>query len=371
MSEYEPKTLKKAYNKMEHGSARIAAMRGAIQAADQQVDHPFRIFFRLDLCRESNFYDDSMDMMVVFPEVLAIIDKYPDTPSTVFNSNFKDSMAHILWVYKWILSSCTSFYQIPMEDCLKFYEDFKRRSLAYGYNLRPYYKCKYGFYFHIDRAAAEEAFHAFEELPRDANSDCKACERNTVINFYLRTDQPKRAAELSEEIENFSLTCGGGRMRAWLNMKENYMDYYLRKREFEEAEKYCRLIDPNRIRNDEFGAWDDFLYCYAYRNIGKALKIYKNNWKDWEEERCPWSIFEISLNNIRFFQELGRVRKRKTVKLPLDRSFPLYQESGQYSIEEICQYYYNRAGKMADCFDRRNGSQACQHMLREAVEYAK
>lgn len=44
MSEYEPKTLKKAYNKMEHGSARIAAMRGAIQAADQQGDHPFRIF---------------------------------------------------------------------------------------------------------------------------------------------------------------------------------------------------------------------------------------------------------------------------------------------------------------------------------------
>ena len=58
-------------------------------------------------------------MMVIFPEVLSIIDRYPDTPSTCFDSGYTDEMDHILWVYKWVVSNCKDFYQIPMEDCQK------------------------------------------------------------------------------------------------------------------------------------------------------------------------------------------------------------------------------------------------------------
>ena len=51
--------------------------------------------------------------------------------------------------------------------------------------LRPYYKAFYYFY-DWDKEKADKAFHNFERIPRDGNSDCHACERNTEIEFYLK-----------------------------------------------------------------------------------------------------------------------------------------------------------------------------------------
>ena len=95
-----------------HGRARMEAIRAAMEAADSHEDTPFRIYFRLELCRESCFYGDCMDMMVIFPQALSIADRYPDTPSTCFDSGYLDAMDHILWVYKWVVEECRSFYQV-------------------------------------------------------------------------------------------------------------------------------------------------------------------------------------------------------------------------------------------------------------------
>ena len=127
---YLPEEMKHAYEQMQHGRARMEAIRAAMEAADSHEDTPFRIYFRLELCRESCFYGDCMDMMVIFPQALSIADRYPDTPSTCFDSGYLDAMDHILWVYKWVVEECRSFYQVPMEDCMKFFEDFRRRSQA-------------------------------------------------------------------------------------------------------------------------------------------------------------------------------------------------------------------------------------------------
>lgn len=365
---YDPEALQQTYDDLAHGRARMEAVRSAIEAADAHEDTPFRIFFRLELCLESCFYGDSMDMLVVFPEVLAIADRYPDTPSTCFDAGYTDEMDHILWVYKWVLDACGSYYQIPMADCLKFFEDFKRRSQAYGYNLRAYYYLLYFFYKRIDSEKAEEAYYAFESLPRDGNCDCKACERNSVVNFWLNKGQPERARELAEDIEHFTLRCGHDRQAAWLRLKTHYMEYHLLRREFEEAEQYCRILERQTMQDTEFQCWDSFLYCYAYRNMGKALRIYKAHWKDWLEERDPSEIFSNSKNIALFFKKLLEERKTNTIKLSLDSAFPLYREDGQYKIAELYQYYYSRAKEMAQRFDQRNGTDFYQRELAAALE---
>lgn len=364
---YDPAELKDSYDRMDHGKARTAAIRSAIEAADAHGDTSFRIFFRLELCLESCFYGDNMDMMVIFPEALSIIDRYPDTPSTCFDSGYTDEMDHILWVYKWVVSNCKDFYQIPMEDCQKFFEDFKRRSQAYGYNLRPYYSYIYNFYEDIDPEKAREAFYAFEKLPRDSNCDCKACEQNRRIDFRLRNGEPERAKELAEDIENFTLRCGHDRKAAWLRLKTHYMEYHLRRREFEEAEKYCRILERQTLQDTEFQCWDSFLYCYAYRDMGKALRIYKAHWKDWLEERDPSEVYDNSINIARFFKKLQEERKTGTIKLSLDTAFPLYQENGEYRIADLYRYYYDRAEDMAEKFDRRNGTEHYHEKLVAAL----
>lgn len=364
---YNPEEMKPAYDRLEHGKARMTAIRSAIEAADAHDDTSFRIYFRLELCRESCFYGDEMDMMVIFPEALSIADRHPDAPSTCFDDGYRDEMDHILWVYKWVLDGCSNFYQIPMNDCLKFFEDFKRRSQAYGYNLRPYYYYLYLFYEAVDPEKSREAFEAFEKIPRDGNCDCMACERNTIVRYYMRDGQMERAREQAEDIENFIIRCGHDRKEAWLRLRRDYMQYHLSRREFEEAEKYCRILERQTLKDTEFKRWDDFLYCYAYRNMGKALRIYKEHWKDWMEERQPDEIFCANKNIACFFKKLQEERKRDAVKLSLDASFPLYRESGQYRISELYQYYYERARDTAEKFDRRNGSDYYCNMLAEAT----
>lgn len=365
---YDPEALKRSYDQLNHGKAKADAIRSAIEAADAHEDTAFRIFFRIELCGESCFYGDSLDMMVIFPEILAIMDRYPDTPSTCFDKGYTDEMDHVLWVYKWIVSNCKDFYQIPMSDCMKFFEDFKRRSQAYGYNLRPYYYFLYDFYEKIDPEKAKEAFYAFEKIPRDGNCDCKACERNTIIEFWLKNGEPERAKELAKDIENFTLRCGHDRMASWLRLKSNYMRYHLGREEFEEAEKYCRILGRQTLQDTEFQCWDHLLYCYAYRDMmGRALRIYKAHWKDWLEERDPSEIYDNSINIARFFKKMMKERESDTVKLSLDASFPLYQESGEYRIEELYRYYYDRAADMAEKFDRRNGVTCYHDKLVEAL----
>lgn len=367
---YSPQKLKHEYDNMAHGKARMAGIRHAIEEADKNNDHTYQLYFRMELCSESNFFDDAMDMFIVFPEALALVDRHPEIPSTPYNTVFVNGIDHILWVYKWLVSGCETYYQIPLEDCKRFAEDFKRRSLAFGYNLRPYYQHLYYFYERIDKDYSNQCFHEFEKIPRDGNADCEACERNVEIKYYLKQGDLKKADELSKDIENFTLTCRE-HMNAWLRMKKYYMNYYLERGEFEKAEDYCRLIERRQSAYKEFDKWEHFLYCYSHTDIGKALKIYKDHWKKWLNERCPADAFVADKYICVFFMKLAEARQKQTVKLNLDHTFPLYREDNQYSIAEMFDFYYQRALDTARKFDKRNGTDSYQNELKELLEKEK
>ena len=364
---YDPVEYKRAYDRLEHGKAKMDAMRKAIEEADANEDRPYQFFFREDLCRESTFYGDELDLLVIFPQLLALADRYPDTPSTQFDSGYNDALDHILWIYKWVLSACEGYYQIPMEDCMKFFEDFKQRSLAYGYNLRPYYYMLYNFYQYIDDKKAEEAFHEFEKIPRDSNSDCRACERNSAIEFYLDRGKLLQAAGLSKDIENRTLRCGDYNT-AWLRLKENYLNYFMDEGNLEETIKYCRLLERYKAEETEHQIWDTFICCYSFADLGKALKLYKDHWKQMQENRRPTDIFWTGLYLSVFFKKLSEARKGNTVKLSLDSSFPLFREDGQYRINDLYDYYYQSAETVAKKLDARNGVDKYQGWLKEGIE---
>ena len=363
---YDPAGLREKYRKMEHGKAQMAGIRAAIEEADAHKDVPYQIYFRTQFCEESQFYGDDLDMLVMFPELLALADRYPEAPTTQHNSGFQNSYAHVLWVYKWLLEDCAQFYQIPMEDCMRFFEDYRQRCMAFGYNLRPYYEYLYFFYDSMEDPRREEAFAMFAKLPHDRNCNCRACERNLEIEYYLKHDDLIKAGRLSREIENRTLICGTKeRNKAWLRMKRQYMQYYLRKKDYEKIAEYCRLVERNRNGEREFECWSEFMEGYAYVDMGKALKIYKKCWKDWLGERCPADIYDINRRACVFFRELRKVNKREFIKINFDATFPLYQESGKYQMEELYEFHYNRAKEVAEKFDARNGTDTyCKRLER-------
>lgn len=188
------------------------------------------------------------------------------------------------------------------------------------------------------------------------------------IRFYLDRDNLEKANQLSKDIESFRLTCGSKEKRsAWLRMKIAYMNYYLEHREYGKAQEYARLVERYMNGETEYECWDDFLVCYAYTNIGKALKIYKEHWKEWLHARCPMDLFESGKNVCIFLKELKKARKGDTVKIHYDSSFPLYREEGQYKIMELFDFYYGKAKEIAVKFDLRNGTDYYKQKLEESL----
>ena len=363
---YNPYQLQEEFKQVEHGKSRIAAIRSAIRQADENHDLMYQLAFRLELCYESLFYDDAMDMLIVFPEALALIDEHPDIPTTPNLKGYKNGMDRLLEVYKWLVGHCADFYQVSYQDCMNFFEDFKQRCLAFGYNLKPYYKALYFFYDVIDKEYAKECFLKYRKLPTDGNGDCKACDRNTQIEYYLKTDNLKKANQLAVDIENFTLSCRGrGSVESWLRLKANYMQYYIRKKDYAEAEKYIHQMEPKQVNCEktEYDYWNDYLHCYAYTDIGKALRIYKEQWKEEQEQRCPATRCYMDECIYVFFRELAKHQKSGTIKLDLDSSFPLYAEDGIYQIADMQAYYYNSAKEIAQKFDQRNGNHYYQNEL--------
>ena len=351
----------------EHGKPAMEVLRHAIQEADRRQDLPFMFTFRVEFCRESTFYGDGLELMVVFPELLALSDRHPGQPDDS-RYVFQYQAEHVMWIYKWVLDSCMDFYQISMEDCKRFFEDYRKRCVSMGLSLRNYYCTLYSFYAQIDESYSEECFHKFEKSSRDAHSDCKTCERNVEIKFYLDRGDLKKAERLSKDIENFRLTCGSlDKRSAWLRMKIAYMNYYLDRKEYEKAQEYARLVERYMNGESEYECWEDFLVCYAHTNIGKALKIYKEHWKEWMELRCPMDSCETERSICIFFKELGKARKGGTVKIHYGPSFPLYREDGQYKITELFDFHYSRAKEIAEKFDQRNGTDYYRKKLEESL----
>ena len=323
LDEYDPEwIIDELLEDTGHGKPAMEVLRNAITEADRRQDIPYMFAFRIEFCRESTFYGDGLELMVMFPELLALADKYPEqagNPRYVF----RYEVEHVMWVYKWILDNCMDFYQVSMEDCRKFLEDYRERCIRMGLSLRNYYGTMYHFYWQIDRELSEEYFRKFEKSPRDGHSDCRACERNMEIKYYLDKSDLKKAELLSRDIENFRLTCGS---------------------------------------REKMSA------CYAHTNIGRALRIYKDHWKEWLNLRCPMSSYDTDQNICLFFKELEKARKGNTVKIHYDSSFPLYREDGQYKIVDLFQFYYQRARDMAGKFDRRNGTEFYTNQLEESLQ---
>lgn len=357
LEEYDPEwIMDELLEETGHGKPAMEVLRYAIEEADRHQDIPYMFAFRIRFCRESTFYGDALELMVMFPELLALADRYPDQPGDP-RYVFEYEAEHVMWVYKWVLDSCMDFYQISMEDCKKFLEDYRERCIRMGLSLRNYYCTMYSFYWRIDREFSEACFHKFEKLPRDGHSDCRACERNVEIHFYLDKENLKKAAQLSADIENFRLTCGKReKMSAWLRLKIAYMNYYMDHGDYETAQGYAKLVERHLSGETEYECWEDFLVCYAHTNIGRALKIYKIHWKEWLNLRCPMDSYHTEKSICMFFRELKKARKGTTVKLHYDSSFPLYREDGQYQIVDLLDFYYRRAKDMAEKFDCRNGT---------------
>ena len=232
--------------------------------------------------------------------------------------------------------------------------------MAYGYNLKPYYELMYCFYKYIDETLADYYFQEYEKLETDGNGNCKACNRNFEIQYYLKKGNETKAKQLAKDIENHTLNCGGnGENSAWRQLKITYLIHYLEQGDLKQATGIMEEILKNNQYDKKltmFNNWHIFLWYYTHIDIGKALQIYKKHWKKWQQEREPYKKFYYFVDNILFFRELKKQRKGEKIKLDLDDTMPIFREDRTYRIVDLLEFYHQQAEELARRFDERNGT---------------
>ncbi|MCX4326371.1 MAG: hypothetical protein OSJ45_03620 [Lachnospiraceae bacterium] len=266
---YNPRQLVYNYRQAGHGAARADAIRYAINQADLNNDIPYMIFFREELCDEASWFADELDVVTVFPELLALLDRYPDAGVTPFQTG-SSHILDVLYIYGHLLDACTSFYQIPYEDCIKFHNDYKKRWMACGRGAREPYHFFAEFYLESgDMDNAKKFLHKLKASPVEPY-DCVACAANTEIKYYLLNNEKEKADRIAKKIEDGTLRCKGGLSDSLLRMKQHYLKYYILHGNYEKASKTAYIFEHSGSEVKVHNRWASFMCAYVHARPGRG-----------------------------------------------------------------------------------------------------
>ena len=110
--------IKNEYDKLPHGKAKESAIKKAITIADDADDYVFSFIFREDLMKEDEFHGDSLQSLLIFPEMLKIFDEH--------ESEMAEKQWELIWHFKWILNDASDFYQVSKEKAYELFDEFRR-----------------------------------------------------------------------------------------------------------------------------------------------------------------------------------------------------------------------------------------------------
>ena len=350
--------LRRRYEWAANGKEKMEICRQGWELADKEESYQDQFFFREKYLSQAAFYDDAMELFVVFPVLLKKHDDY------VKQYGEDPNLYRILWDYKWILENARYFYQITVEQFQRFEEDAKRRMQEAGYSLRAYYLHKSFFYAQISPEKSREAYEKFLRCRRDSLSDCHACERTMEVQLLLEQGKEEQALEKAQALFRRQLTC----VEVPAITYGAFVEYFNRKmlsgepvdeQELQEYQQELRYAIRNRKLCPEYIGTQ--LLSYSLTNKAQAL-----NWFKWycdypETIRSPLYKFWFAIAATHFF---GEMCNKSSYRMKINKNFALYREDGTYCPKELYKYYRIMATEIAVKLDKRNGNEHYMQWVR-------
>jgi hypothetical protein len=186
---------------MPHGPARIALIEEAVRIADVHQEGDYAFWARGSLVQAATWGGRPELAMAAFAWRLAHMDKNPE--SLAANAKF-----HVLWHYKWIVDDLVDYPSMSRAQIAHAMEDMKLRYKAAGYSLRAAYQKQMWIAMDMgDDAEAERCHQAWLAEPRDAMSDCVACEQNTRVSYLRRMGRYEEMLEVAGPLLREELSC--------------------------------------------------------------------------------------------------------------------------------------------------------------------
>jgi hypothetical protein len=328
----------------------MALLKQAINLADVHNDVEWGFELRLDLIRDEK---DTSRCDESLPAFTWILDAYDKNPETLGEEDF-------LWEYKWMLGSVRRNSSISMEQINSIAEDFKTRLQRNGYSLRPYYTTKAHMAFFLgDLDDARKYIDLRNKEVRDEMSNCNACELDDDVELELRLGNFEKAIAVGNNMLTKKITCAHMPFSCYCSC----VKYFQKAGNMEKAYEYFQkaeadladLEDTSQV--SEVGILIHFLAEYDKE---KAWPFFEQH-AHWNVNSEDYLDFLFSTSVLSLFKGEGNI------VLNVNSSLSWYKEDKSYDLQEVYNYYYERAKDLADRFDQRNGNKHFNKQLAEAV----
>ncbi|MFD0700679.1 hypothetical protein [Myroides pelagicus] len=322
----------------------IKLLKQGVNLADASQDLDWGIDLRMRLI---NMESEIFECKESFPAFSWMLEKYNSNPDYFDDEDF-------LWFYNAMFSSCTTSVSISKEKMIEIVEDYKVKLVVAGYSLRSYYHLLALFYIRTKNFEKSlEVIDLAEATIIDALSggSNQTWEKEMRVGNLLALDSLEEALVVIQPLflvrDEYNLTASC----AYIEIAF----HYAKLREDEIAKEYL----STGLSLFDLGA----LYNTNYVVTTKAMLMYLLNRYDMEgtyslfEELSRWGE-EIEDFLFFFFAKFAAVifKGGGKARLDLQSHLSIYQDTGEYDLHVLHEFYKTKAFELADQFDLRNGN---------------
>ncbi|MCH1624102.1 hypothetical protein [Fredinandcohnia quinoae] len=179
--------------------ARIPLLERIILEADSHNDIETGVVARfelIDTCHDTGYPKKALQAFSW------LIHKY-ESDETIIDEE------DLFWRYKWIIGYALKFPEIPIEQIETLQADMKEKFKAKNYSLKPYYYSKLRMILRMggEIELAEPYYEKWKETSADHLSDCRACELDSEVDYYIHAGDVDKAYKLAQPLLIQRLTC--------------------------------------------------------------------------------------------------------------------------------------------------------------------
>ncbi|MEN3158335.1 hypothetical protein ABC502_08150 [Alkalimonas sp. NCh-2] len=333
--------------------AKIRLNEQAISLADQGNDLGLQYKSRIALVEAAAFSGHPEKVLVNFGWCIAQCEKFPE----------QFPLPDILWKYKYVIACAVGFHSISRETLEQLLTNMHRHYEQAGFSLRPVHYMRA--HMHLYAGEFEDCLQQLQisrGLEKDRFADCSACEVNFIVTALVALKRDQEAIQAAQPLLQGNEGCA----------------------EVPHLTFAALLSSTSRLGNKELGTLlltsgyqlirsnPEFLYQIGLQMQYCAEQALIDTGLERLQSHCDWLLASMDPGGRLQFQMGAAMVLNKALQqgqtslvLRLPNSFALFNPAGEYSTQQLCEYFSQQALMAAQGFDQRNGNRYYQLQLAE------
>lgn len=341
---------------MDGTAAEVELLEEAIRLADSHNDLERAFQLRVNLIQAATFNGFPEKVLVAFTWCLAQCDARPDLGD---ERTFDER--RLLWQSKWAMHTLPEFPHISRAQFDAVTADMAARYQRAGASQRPIHKlrCTSALEFR-DPDAARAEFPLWQQAKHDWNSDCRACDADSLVDYHASLGEDEAALKAARPILRGKLQCAEVPHVTYALLLAPLVRLGMLEEAAECHRHGYKLVAGNRELLRSIARHIEFLIQTDNRT--RAVTAFQKH-LGFALDSSPIRQLEFYLASLFLIERLRRSGRVATRKLRLPAEFPLHREDGTYRLDDLADWFRGRCEDLAGRFDRRNGNDGYRRLL--------